>query len=355
MRNQIKNLTIKELIVHDIPSRLSQRQLREDENAHESGPIFSTAASLLDVDVVTFFHDKISMSLASSKAVDVMFDEDLKSPMKMLVEEYFEAKLKKRIEATQKMAQHLFNIQNAQNSSGILLFARCGLPDKSFALVILKVEREDGVTLKQITTGTATTFDMEHIKNLMLTRKTKLFKAIGFYSCEGVFKGLLCDQQRGYDTNRDIAEFFLTGFLGCKLTQEPQVLTKRFFESSITFFNDNCSSPTETATMVNHLFSEMTNLQAQINIQDFARKTMGASKIQSYINYLQEQGIDSLDFSKDCSMIDNRLKKMLYEFENGIMVTGTQEAISKSTQMTLDDDGGVTLAISGGLKRIKSK
>lgn len=354
MRASLRDLQVKELIVHDIPMKLAKRVLRETPDAPSERPVFSQVASPVNEVIVSFFHDRITGTIGSSAAIDVIFDPSSESPVGTLMNEYFYDNDNRRIPITQQIAQHLFDIQNAQNSSGLLLFIRCSLREHT-VLAILKVEREEGVRVRQqIVQEGLMTFDVEHIRDLMLTKKTKLFKIILFYLEEQIIKGILCDQQRGY-SNRDVADFFISDFLGCIFTEEPRLLTKKHFETTQKYINEKIDSPEQKGAMLNHLLSELTDQSEMINPTEFARRVLPADQRDDYILYIQENGSAIGSFKKECSMIEGKLKKIQYDFISGISVFGSQEAISSKSRVTDMENGEMRMEIIDQLKQVKTK
>lgn len=354
MRNALRNLQVDELIVHDIPRQLSKRILRESGEVLAEQPVFSQIASPVNDEIINFFHDRISDTIGSSNAVDIIFDPTNESSVRTLISEYFTSNVDRRIYITQQIAQHLFNIQNAQNPGGLLLFVRCSLRERA-VLAILKVEREEGVRVKQqmIRDGLMT-FDIEHIRDLMLTKRTKLFKIVLFYIYEQMIKGILCDQQIGYG-RKDVADFFLSDFLGCMLTEEPQILTKRYFEATQKYINERLNSPEQKGEMLSHLVSELTNQNRIVNPTEFARRVLPVDRRDDYIRFIQENGAVIGNFMKECSMIENKLKRIQYDFDSGISVFGSQEAISSKSRVVDLEDGKMRMEIIDHLKQVRTK
>lgn len=354
MRASLRRLEVDELIVHDIPRKLSSRVLREAQNLPPEEPVFSQIASPINPEIVNFFHDKITDSIGSTEAVEIIFDPASDVPVRLLINEYFSCDENRRMPITQEMAQHLFNIQNAVNPGGLLLFIRCSLGQR-IGLAILKVEREEGVRVRQQTVeGGLRTFDVQHIRDLMLTKKTKLFKIVFFYLEEEAIKGLLCDKQQSYG-DKNVADFFLYKFLGCKLTEQPPILTKRFFDTTMKYINDRIDFPEQKGELLNHLLSELTNQNRTTNPTDFARRVLPADKQDDYINYIQENEVAISSFPRDCSMIENKLRKIQYDFASGISVFGMKEAINSNCTIAEMDDGQTRLEIIDQLAQVRTK
>lgn len=354
MRKSLRYLQVDELIVHDIPKKLSKRVLRETPDITSEQPVFSQVASPVNEAIVSFFHDRITGTIGSTAAIDVLFDPSSKSPISKLMNEYFFGDENRQILITQQIAQYLFDIQNAQNSSGLLLFIRCSLREHT-VLAILKVEREEGVRVRQqIVQNGLMTFDVEHIRDLMLTKKTKLFKIVLFYLKEQTIKGILCDQQRAYN-NRDVADFFISDFLGCMFTEAPQILTKKYYEVTQKYINEKINSAEQKGSLLNHLVSELTNQSEIINPTEFARRALPADQRDHYIQYIKENGSTTGSFNKECSMIESKLKKIQYDFLSGISVFGSQEAINSKSRVADMENGEMRIEIIDRLKQVKTK
>lgn len=354
MRPMLRNLRSDELIIHDIPKKLSQRLLRETPNTTTLQPVFSQVASPVNEKITGFFHDRITKTIGSSAALDIIFDFSSESPVKVLVYEYFNANENRRIQITKQIAQYLFDIQNAINTGGLLLFVRCSVGEQPL-LAILKVEREEGVRVRQqIMQDGLMTFDVEHIQDLMLTQKTKLFKIVLFYLEEPVILGILCDQQRGYYDN-NVADFFISDFLGCMLTEEPQILTKKFFETTQKYINEKLDSPEQKGALLNHLISEMTAQSRLISPTEFARRVLPVDCRDDFIKYIQEKGASTGSFTKECTLIQNKLNKVQYDFISGISVFGSKEAINSKSKIDDMANGEMRMEIVDRLKQVRTK
>jgi hypothetical protein len=230
---------------------------------------------------------------------------------------------------------------------------------ESRAIGILKLEKEEGVRLRETTHHGLRTFDVSYIRDLILTRKTKLFK-IGFFfpppdSPSDDPEGRVCDEQRGYLPRTEVAGFFLETFLGCRLVDDPRIATKQFFLAAQDFINEHIEDPVERTEILNHLLSEVTNRRTRINVLDFARASLSAQKRQPFLSYLAEHGVDGQTIAKDITLIEAQTKKMAMEFYNGISVVGSVEAFGESVKVDRARGGDAKVQITGKLKRVKGK
>lgn len=256
------------------------------------------------------------------------------------------------IQITQNIAKSLHEVQTAKNPGGILLFIPCH-NQRKHGLAILKVEREEGVRIQQnVTEQGKTTFNAQHIKDLLLTSKTKLFKIVLFYQKDDAIIGFVCDQQQGVIGNREVADFFLTDFLGCKLKEEPHVSTKKFFEAATQFINGETLTDSEKLDVRTHLISELTNNLPTVNIQAFAQRALPSGKTQIFMDAMAMNNIPT-SFSKNTELIADKIKKVKYELECGIKITGTEDAVKNNMNIESCEDGKTKFELVDRIRKVE--
>lgn len=253
MRNRLRGLCIDELLIHDIPQKLARRLLRDSSDNKKEKPMYSQAPSGMDMKIKSFFQNKIVVTIASPSSFDVIVDPDNASPVPKLAQQYLHAdEGEQRVFLSQNIAAFLHEKQTARNSAGLLLFARCLVAEET-ALAILKVEREEGIRVQREMMDTGLfIFDIEHIHDLMLTEKTKLFKMALLWEKQGSLNGTICDQQRGSSV-KEVADFFISDFLGCMLAEHPQITTKRFYGVTIKYLNEYVESAEKKSRIIESL------------------------------------------------------------------------------------------------------
>jgi hypothetical protein len=360
MKAFLKGLNVDNLIVHDVPKKFSRRFVKENPEAQQDGPILSDAPSTVDIDLIRFFHNKISSTIGSSSAFEIELDpalSDNKTQQSILNffktgKTTFPLPENELIEITQDIAKMLHEVQTAVNPGGILLFIPCHNQNK-FGIAVLKVEREDGVRIQRgITEHGKTTFNAQHIKDLMLTKTTRLFKIVLFFWDNGGIVGFLCDQQQGVLKNREVANFFLTNFLGCKLKEEPHVSTKRFFEITTSYINNSDLTDSEKIDLRTHLVSELSNNLPAVNVYNFSQRYLPDGKTQCFMETMKKGDVPD-NFSKDIQLIKESIRKIKYELESGIKITGTEEAIKRNLTIESRDDGKTKFELIDRLKKVE--
>lgn len=364
MKDNLQYLSVDMLIVHDVPKKLSKKKLKVNPDLEEEDIILSEAPTDFDQDLTKFFHNKITQSIGSSNSFGIQFDSTNITNVQTFIKGFFEIGFQKGfpvdeeilIRITQDIAKELYTVQTAQNTGGILLFIPCHVREKH-ALAILKVEREEGVRIKRDQNSSGqTTFNVQHIKDLMLTKKTKLFKIVLFYYDDNnTVIGYLCDQQQGYFQTREVADFFLIDFLGCKLREEPFITTKKFFEATLQYINDTDIAAENKTQIHTHLISELTNNNSTINVLEFARRSLPVDKIQGYMNKLTDNKLSQTTFTKNNLLIHDKIKKVQYEFESGIKILGEQEVVREKLTIQNTDNGKTRVEFIDSLTRVVSK
>lgn len=343
----LSQIQINRIIIHEVP-----RHLRRDT---ESSPTYSEVESPLDAQLRMFFKEKLIETVGSSSAYEVEFDPSASSPVPQLVREFVTSPRAEFVEMSKRIAKHLHDAQGGANPGGLVTVIDCSLGTAK-AIGILKLEKEEGVRLFQATHEGRRTFDVSYIRDLILTRKTKLFK-VGFFSPDsgGEVEGIVCDEQRGYMPRTEVAGFFLTTFLGCRLSEDPRVSTKGFFMAAQDFFNRELSDPVQRTQAMNHLLSELTNQRSQINVRTFARDNLPVPLRQPFLEHLTDAGVPNQSIRKDIELIRSQTEKMAIEFESGVTVVGNREHFGESVTVRRLSAGAARVEVTGVLKSVKGK
>lgn len=361
VREFLSRLAVDSLIVHDVPKKFSKSYIKENPDIPSEEAILSDVPTTFDSDLIRFFHDKISSTIGSTSAFEVEFDPALSdSRTQQAIIEYFAIRDASSfqlpeddvIRITQNIARSLHEVQTARNPGGILLFIPCHNQDK-YGLAILKVEREDGVRIQRDTTEQGkTTFSAQHVKDIMLTSKTKLFKIVLFYKNRDDIIGFVCDQQQGVIKNREVANFFLTDFMGCKLKEEPYVSTKKFYEAVTVYINNSDLTDSEKLDTRTHLISELTNNMITVNVLGFAQRYLPDGKTPTFMAAMERSKVPQ-SFTKDIQLIGDSIRKVKYELECGIKITGTEEAVKQNLTIESRDDGKTKFELIDRIRKVE--
>ena len=340
-------LQLNRLIVHEVPSRPVAGGGAE--------PILSDEDRPFDADVHDYFRDRITESLRSA-AVEVVFDPTTISPVPGLVLRALEVP-NTLVSLSQDIARHLYVSQTGVNSGGLLTVIVGSLGDVP-AAAIMKLEKEEGMRVLQRKAGGHLTFDMQFLHDLMLTKRTKVFK-VGLFVQEsgdihGVF-GAVSDNQLGVTSDRDVARFFLHKFLGCQFAEEPEIVTKRVYEAAQTFINEDVTDPEDKGRYEIALISELQSNAKTFEIQGFADHNLKAHHRERFLARVAKEGVARERIVKDLGMIGGVLKRIQVQFESGVAVVAKPAAFQEQVHMKSLPDGRTRLEIEDRLREIRTR
>lgn len=230
----LDSFQITSAVVHDVP-----RGGSEDEE-----PVLTDAPITLDAALTAYFRNKIVKSLG--RGVEVVVDPDGSPCVRDVVADLL-ANPGRLVELSRTVAEHLHAVQSGRNSSG-LLTVLIGQTDAGACVSVLKLEREEGLRFKIDTDQSGRkTVDLELLRELTLTNKTKVFKTsllmLGSAGDPNSMFGRVSDDQRGRDDGIGVATFYLATFLGCQLRANPEKVTLDFVQASERFFNVSITNP----------------------------------------------------------------------------------------------------------------
>jgi hypothetical protein len=330
---------IQRAIIHQIP------QAKRAAKA-EHPILFSEAPSPLDDTKRTYFRKRIVRSLQNAFAVERDSDETSPVPGLMLAHFASSGEDADFVAMSQAIAAHLYACQGGSSSAGLAAviegtIASGDTPGK--CLAILKLEMEPGIHIEQAIVDGKSTFEVT-LEDVTLTETTRVFKAGLFPRFQEIvsLEGRVSDDQLESTTiGREIAEFFLCSFLGCRIRQTPSVQTKRFLESTTDFINglshDEVKLQYEVAVR-----AELESQTPILNPEEFARNYLLEGDRDDFVARFRSDDNTVETFVKDLDLIRAQVTKTWVEFDNGVRVTGPPEAVEQSVRAirTATDDQG---------------
>jgi hypothetical protein len=340
-------LRVDALIVHEIPSHTAGQQ--------GAGPILSEIECPLSTELRSYFKERIANSLGTA-AYEVVRDPVGTSPVPQLILDRLSSK-RGLVDASHEIARHLSACQTGVNPVGLLVVASAHL-GRTPTMAILKLEKEEGVRVHQDKVAGKFTFSVEHLRELMLTEGTRVFK-VGAFSGQPTqladLEGIASDKQRGYQPKTEIADFFLRRFLGCMLREAPDIATRRFFQASQEFINSDVSDPTTRARYEMALLTELHSSRTTIRPRQFAQDHLVGGHRQAFIDHLEAEGTVSQQLQKDISLIRTQLSRVQMDFNSGVAVIAPPETFDHELRMRQLDDGRTRVEIEDDLKDIRGK
>ena len=324
-----KRFAANDVIIHDVPQRFVHEKGRELD--------LSAQAEKLTGELQPFFDRKLKGSLGRY-GFDVGRDSTSSSPLPSLIAEII-ADTGKLVPASQEMAKHLHSVQTGVNPAGLLCIA-IGDCAGNPAVAVLKLERDEGARVQRKGKGKDRTLTMAYLDDLMISGKTRIFKASVFVldgTTINSLSGRVADDQRGNDYGHDVASFFLSLFLGCKLRVEPRIATREVFAATEEFINEVVESPEKKAAYTLSLQAAMQSPAIDLRPRDFAEQFFQSEDRTAFRGFLSDRDIDpDQAVPKDLSLIENRIKRVKMETESGVVVFGSGAMVDERVDVSED-------------------
>ena len=258
------------------------------------------------------------------------------------------------VQASQMMARHLYRSQTRVNPAGLLAVV-IGTHNGAPCLGIIKLEREGGIRVHGIERDGKSTFEIEFIGDLMLTKNTRVFK-IGLFVQTGdtmeSIEGYVSDTQQEIMSGVGVAGFFLR-YLGCKLRAAPDELSKQYFDTAEKFINERVPDPDTKARYHVALLAQMSDQTDVVRADDFARQHLALEDRNAFRTYLTDAEIPTTEFPKDISRIETRLRRMRLDFESGLAILGPPEEFDRHVRIVGEGDGRTRVEIKDRLSKVR--
>ncbi|NLN96298.1 MAG: nucleoid-associated protein [Bacteroidales bacterium] len=337
-------IVIENIIVHSIP--------RHRKGDFSIKPKYSEQESSLPDGLRVFFKDKIIQSLQSNKELRVCYDTESVSPVSTYINQILNTDGAELVKQSKLMTKYLFEIQGGQNSSGILVVI-FGKINNQNTCIIIKLEKDEGAQLEL--DPKTNSFNIKDVKNLMLTRRTKIYK-VGLFVDKSVFEikydGSTADLQIDPKTKKEVTTWFIEKFLGCVPLADPRTTTKKFHDLTTTFIQ-SIEDPIKKAKYTQDLNSYLQKNTHRISAKEFADDYMETSDKDLYNNYLKEKEFRMSEFPKDNYFIENKIKKLTMTFDNDIAIVGNKGTFDQNVKLEKQKDGTTKAEIISKVKSVR--
>lgn len=320
---KLDSFQITSAVVHDVPPGG-----REDEE-----PVLTDAPITLDAGLTAYFRGKIIKSLG--RGVEVVVDPDGAPCVREAVSGLL-TDPGHLVALSQEVALHLHAVQSGRNSSG-LLTVLLGNTDDGPCVSVLKLEREEGLRFKIDTDQRGRrTVDLELLRELTLTNKTKVFKTsllmLKTADQPHSMFGRVSDDQRGRDDGIGVAAFFLSTFLGCQLETNPEKITLDFVQTSERFFNEEIANPEKKGRYQVALLAAMQDNNLDLLPRDFAATNLEPVDRTKYAEALRDAGVNpDVPFQKDTNLV--KIEGFRMQFTSGMVLVGKSEDLDQRVQI----------------------
>lgn len=342
MVRPLTSLTLNSLILHQVP--------RAKRNAEDAEPLtLSKAPVRLGNDQRLYMQERLRSSLSANKpAREVQEASGHTSPVPDLLRNLLQKPTRDFVKDSQKMAEHLREVQDGSSPNGLFLFARCTWATHP-AVLVAKVELEKGIQVEQIEDkdGLAT-YDMTLLKNLVFGQTSKIYK-VGLFSAADLslktdrLTGLAIDEQIG---GAGVTKLFLLHYLGCEYVANAAEQTRVFYEKASEFFTHSVSDPATKAKYLVALVSELASRKPNLNVKEFARDHLDDEHQQLFQNHLGNAGVPFGDFTKSIDFVATHLVR--YETDTDVIIIADREQAKKGTIVVSKS----SVLVKGGLKKV---
>lgn len=338
------SILIERIIVHDIPKHRKGEQ--------EIEPNYSEQESKLTQGLRNFFKEKVTQALSSDKSFKICFDEESTSPISWINKEILESDGLNFPSQSKAITKHLFDIQVGYNAAGILVVI-FGKVNSFNTCIILKLEKDTGAQLKL--DDKTHSFNIEEVKDLMLTQKTKIFKVALFIQRENFkakYDGVIMDYQIDIKEKKEVTTWFMEKFLGCRAFEDPKITTQHFYNYTRAFIN-TIEEDIDRAKYIQDLNSYVQKNSLTLNPKEFADDYLRTTKHKNdYRNFLQTKKFKFSLFPKDISQIDRQVKKITLTFDNDISIVGNKGTFDKKVKLEKLDNGQTRAEVTSKIRNI---
>lgn len=341
---------VQRVIIHRIP------KVRNADKA-EHGLRLTQAESALDDGLRKHFRERITESLQTRRyraAYEPNPPEGEESPVPQLIVDFFDSAEDNFVEVSQGMAEHLFTVQNGSASGGLLAVIEgvMGSGDtQGKCIAVLKLEMDDAILVEDVENAAGKLTVRIELQRVTMNEKAKVFKAALFPKATAVadLKGDVSDNQRDEAAyGPEVARFFVTSFLGCKLQATAAHDTKEFMERAETVIEEIAGEDGDKlARYKQALFTELNKPSAEIRPNDFVQEYFDAvDRDRAAAAFAAEDGPAAV-VPKDTSLIAPVLRTTMIELEGDLRISGPRDMVFKRVKVNKD-----SVTIRAKVKRI---
>ncbi len=338
------NFQISSVMIHDVP------------RGHDDTAELTLTDTPIELDdqLRNYFQSKIAESLRK-RGIAVVFDSFRDRTVYNAVEQMLRDS-NDLVQQSRLIALRLHSIQTRVNPPGLLVVI-FGVDGGKPAVSILKLEREEGIRFQVHEVDGHLTVDLEFLRDLTLTNKTKVFKTSLFVWEDPLdpdsIRGLVSDDQRGQVEGRGVADFYLNTFLGCRLTVNPAQATLEFVKAAEEFFNKAIANPEKKGRYQIALLSVMQDQQLDVTPDVFAETHLDAADRSDFLNQVQLHNLaPGAAFEKDISLV--KVKGFRMTFENGMVLVGSADDLRDRVRIR-DENQEPGVNIRDPIKELKGR
>ncbi len=336
-------LDITRIVVHQIPKHKKDQQ--------DVQPRYSEQESILSDGLRSFFKEKIVQAFKGHNAYKIVYNDDSVSEVPALIVSTLLGN--DFVENSKSMAKSLFGIQSGSNSAGILVVMYATV-DSNNSCIVFKLEGDEGAQLAF--DEKTKTISINEVKDLMLTKRTKIFKVALFVNREDFqckYDGVTVDYQNSLKNKKDSSSFFIDDFLGCKPFKDPKIITKDFYNITKAYIN-TVEDPIKRTKYLEDLNSYVQKNVPRISATEYAEHYIAEAEEQdAYISFMKTKKFPVTSFVKDTIDIANKVQRLTVTFSNGISIVGEKGSFKKKVKLVPVEDGQTKAEIVSKIQKVE--
>ena len=356
MSETFANLKLNRIIVHEV---LLAADLDAGKDPQQSEQFLT-----LDPKGEGLLAKRLTDALGSdSHSIELTVDIDRDGSTFDLITKLPDAKDGDFVKTSKELALLLTKAQNAGTIKAgicVVLDGTMGSNSKPSRFVaILKAESDAGF-VKEVTPKAVL---LKYISDMVLGAQQRLFKIGCFIETKAPapggngevrskddFSAIVYDHQMSNTGDNNAARYFYSAFLGCRLADNSQRLTKVFYEETSKHI-DEAKLPThKRVELKNHLVSYLKSQDNTVNPRTFADRYLPKTLHDTYFTIFKKAGFPARDVTKDNHQIRRKLQVRRMFFSSKVRISAPEENFNEVVQIVESKDGWTTVKINGELE-----
>jgi hypothetical protein len=307
---------------------------------------------------------RITDSLGSdSHSIELGVDIDREGSAFDLITKLLDAEDKHFISTSKELALMLTKAQSAGTIKAgicVVLDGTMGSNSKPERFVaVLKAESDAGF----IKESTPKVVLLKYISDMVLGAQQRLFKIGCFIEKKAVpsgsngdvrlkddFSAIVYDHQMSNTGDNNAARYFYATFLGCRLADNAQRLTRAFYEETSKHIDEAKLPARKRVDLKNHLVSYLKSEEKTVNPRTFAERFLPKSLHESYFERFRKTDFPSRDVPKDNHQIRRKLQVRRMFFSSKVRISAPEENFNDLVKIVETKDGWTTVNINGELE-----
>lgn len=249
------------------------------------------------------------------------------------------------VHASQEIARNLHRAQTGNSPSGVLIVATVQ-DEGHISLALLKAEHAEGMRLRRVGDDQTGRFDLEHLNELIVGNNSRIYKIALLALANDLVTGRMADQQNGVA----FADFFMSKFLGCRLSDNSEIQTREFVNSTMKWVNNSVENDSDRTRYSTALLAYMASPAPTFQASEFATQFLEAGDRDDFIDSLPES-VSSSVINKDLALVPGQ-GAGLRLYAPGVSISASADALGRGDIEILSETAAeTTIRIRGSLKK----